>query len=729
MSDQQTELLNFFQELNQGMLSDPQETVSGGAAQVLGAIMKHLAPAATEAYDDIQGIEFAVPGTDYTNQDLYGAIGEGKEQVRNWAEKIKAEEFASEDRDYNWFKDFMAETGADLAEFIPESNLGVAAEGLEELVPMMKLMAFLPPAVYRPLLKEISGDVVSKGFKRVAMDQARKSPVLQDALNRYGFRWLHDVVKLTKDVPETSWHGGAKHIAPDEIDLNFARSGAGADMQGQGLYSNTGDRSKYDYTFAAIQKAIQEGKIDWKLYTEPAKKELIAELGDEFIYRNPSFDNSVLPGDMDARYRKYLDQQEEITQRAVKRAVEDPDVPGAISEFTSAPGTAEISYDEPLPKGLDRAVRDNVIEIIDELEPIIGKRQAAHIRNRMTNTRSRESIGNLAAALELPSVNDPGKVYVGPDLAYTILNRALRDAGIDQLSVPTGRFTPGYEGHKNLITNQPAVFNDPTEVVLRGPDVSQRDVEDAITGLEARDKAKGAWSSDENVAQLQKLGDEVEEQLNILKESSDEVSDSARAIYNSKVAGLQMLINDIRERPVEVLFELSSRHESNPFHGFGGEELSEAFHGRVGELAAKIQKDFQLESQLNESIRTSAKHAAWGTPEDPSLLTGAGKPKVVSPDPPNPPSRQARNSIIDIGKAGVMENAEELLGNKAAALDWLKENPTRYVEVLELNMRYGETDPNRLMDGVEIFENAIDAGLSDGAARNLVLRAWSLGKR
>lgn len=151
-----------------------QQDVLNAILEAASSAYETLSPAAIDAYDKIQGFEFAVPGTDYTNQDLYDAISETKEGIREWAEGVKREEFAKEG-DYNWFKDFMVETGADLAEVLPGGNLGVAFEGLDwgtgGITNLLPLLGLLPTGGVRKALLEATENEI-KLARRLLGDAA-----------------------------------------------------------------------------------------------------------------------------------------------------------------------------------------------------------------------------------------------------------------------------------------------------------------------------------------------------------------------------------------------------------------------------------------------------------------------------------------------------------------------------------------------------------------------------
>lgn len=436
--------------------------------EVTEFIFSNLLKAANDTYQNanILGLSPETINEDIL-QPTYDKIKFAKEYWRDVVEDMKLGEMQDED-EYNVLKTFLAESGSDLLDaFVPESNLDLAMEVGEELVPYAKLFAFIPPGMLRRLTKAIdAGDL-----KRVATKLAETSPPIRKLIELADgdTSILEPLVRAARREPHVTVHASPVRFTGDEIDLSHAGSGAGGDMMGQGLYRTqraSGVDSGYAYDFD-IQAA--SSSKDWPDYmaraTEEAREAAAQRVAAETRKKNLP-DDEIVEIIMEGETT-----HADITKRAVELwKLDNPEGGGKILEFTSQPGTTPYITDQTRLTPVQKQAMFNDMPLVlaeigfepDEIAEIMAKVKRGGTEGRPTMKNPTGMIGKtdtdpdefMTFMSEVIRKKYPAaKGTVGKDF----LNRLRMDIGYDEFEYPSGQIYTQAQGHRNYLTTRPEI--------------------------------------------------------------------------------------------------------------------------------------------------------------------------------------------------------------------------------------------------------------------------------
>jgi len=354
---------------------------------------------------------------------------------------------------------------------------------LDFVVPGGTALGFIPPGKLDNILKLASS---RKGNFAEDVAAAVAAGEITEEFGRkalmHGPDWLDSVMVRTQwnDVGKrTGKHSGPASLRPADVDVNlYARSGAGADMQGQGLYANTGEESPADYILGALRKGdvpFDEGRVGQLTieaqYNVDAQRHLEGKT--RFNYNEPPLSRERLArghlsDEEEALMKEFEQFQREVKIEFGKLVDADPDLPAFTSVFETQPGTTI----QNLGQRMDRTMTQAVLRELEE----VGRKYIADGGNKAYGEAlikvGQKKVPNIGwSPLEIE--DQLTKVLVQEDLpqifpAPDAINAALKEAGVDAVTIATGQNSPGYAGFENVIALRPNVYH---------PDVGRGDIQ------------------------------------------------------------------------------------------------------------------------------------------------------------------------------------------------------------------------------------------------------------
>lgn len=347
---------------------------------------------------------------------------------------------------------FLADTGVDLFEMTPSTEAQLAFEAATELVPVAKLLAFIPPGLLKKLTKAIDVDE----FAKVAKEIAEKSPPIKKliALADGDVDVLKPLVLQARRQPHVRVHAGPVKFTGDEIDLRKAGGGSGGDLMGQGLYGTEKPKELTQVTqgyLDSLDFRKAQGNPEWPTFAREAKKQLIQE--------------------QDAA-KTFVPEPGDINQRALQLWKDKyPDEVAALSEFTQPIGSIPYVTDQTkltpvqakamynaMPGVLrGMGLKDDAVErVMYRVHDPHARGPAGRLLNDAGSIRATDSDPdmfinsmNIALAEELGPTAMKGKA------GRNLLNRLRMEIGYDELEYPSGQVFEAARGHRNYLMTRP----------------------------------------------------------------------------------------------------------------------------------------------------------------------------------------------------------------------------------------------------------------------------------
>lgn len=361
----------------------------------------------------------------------------------------------------NATKMWLAQSGVDLFDWVPSTNVDLQIEVAAELVPLAKIMAFLPPVLIKRLTKAI--DVGN--FKKVVKELAEESPPIRQLLKlaEGDEEILVPLLEQARTKPHVRVHAGPVKFTGDEIDMRKAGGGSGGDLMGQGLYETEKPKVLTKVTEGYLDninfnKAQADDK--WGAWVREAKKELEDQLGLTIV--------TARAEGQELAYKNMLN------KRALdKWKAANPDDAAQLSQFSAPAGSIPYVTDvteltpvqakamyNALPNALrglgldDEAVERVMLRVHNPHNELRGTLLNPSGSIRATDKNPDLFMNSMDSALgaEIGPIAAKGKV------GRNLINRLRMDIGYDELEYPSGQVFEKAQGHRNFLTTRPEIL-------------------------------------------------------------------------------------------------------------------------------------------------------------------------------------------------------------------------------------------------------------------------------
>lgn len=385
-----------------------------------------------------------------------GIVQPAMEQVKlssDFWEKA-AQKISDEAEGDDALKMFLADTGVDLFEMLPQTEGELAFEVVSEALPIAKMLAFLPPNLVKKILKV--------GGKNLSPDTLKKHPAVKKLVEMAGTpNILDDLAEHSLKEPDLRFHTSNREFTGDEIDLaKFSDTGAGGNFQGKAFYQTKGEAIQRGYEEWITFKEIVKENEGLKPFLDDARK--LYENAEGYIPKQPKLEDYVGKMDrLEEDQATWITQQNIIQRKAVQLAREARPELAKTLPFTAQPGTVQISLEEgPSPamiEGMRTSLQRMAKNLPDQANQEVLEEIALHQPNEVFRNRDR-----LVQQVQAVVPNrDPAK-------AHDIVNKMLKDIGVDEMSYPSGTMI-GDQGFRNIATFEPEVLKSkPLENVIGG---------------------------------------------------------------------------------------------------------------------------------------------------------------------------------------------------------------------------------------------------------------------
>jgi len=361
----------------------------------------------------------------------------------------------------NATKMWLAQSGVDLFDWVPSTNVDLQIEVAAELVPLAKIMAFLPPVLVKRLTKAI--DVGN--FKKVVKELAEESPPIRQLLKlaEGDEEILVPLLEQARTKPHQRVHAGPVKFSGDEIDLRKAGGGSGGDLMGQGLYETEKPKVVTKVTEGYLDninfnKAQADDK--WGAWVREARKEVEDQFG-----------LTIVTARAEGQELAYKNM---VNKRALdKWKAANPDDAAQLSQFSAPAGSIPYVTDvteltpvqakamyNALPNALrglgldDEAVERVMLRVHNPHNELRGKLLNPSGSIRATDKNPDLFMNSMDSALgaEIGPIAAKGKV------GRNLINRLRMDIGYDELEYPSGQVFEKAQGHRNFLTTRPEIL-------------------------------------------------------------------------------------------------------------------------------------------------------------------------------------------------------------------------------------------------------------------------------